>query len=131
VICLPNPSHLDAINPVVEGYVRAAQKVEVTQKNLTEYDRNKHISIILHGDASFQGQGINYEVLQMSDLSNFTTGGTIHIVVNNQIGFTTAPSDNRHGHYATGLAKSIDCPIIHVNAEQPIEVEYAFKTAFE
>lgn len=67
----------------------------------------------------------------MSDLTNFTTGGSIHVVLNNQIGFTTNPTDNRQGHYSTGLGKSIDAPIIHVNAEKPIEVEYAFKTAIE
>lgn len=67
----------------------------------------------------------------MSDLSDFTTGGSIHVVVNNQIGFTTNPADNRHGLYSTNLGRTSDCPIIHVNAEEPLEVEYAFKTAIE
>lgn len=69
--------------------------------------------------------------MQMSDLSDFTTGGSIHVVVNNQVGFTTNPADNRHGLYSTNLGRTADCPIIHVNAEEPLEVEYAFKTAIE
>lgn len=69
--------------------------------------------------------------MQMSDLEHYTTGGSIHIILNNQIGFTTNPSENRHGLYSTGLGKSIDAPIIHVNAERPIEVEFAFKVATE
>lgn len=87
--------------------------------------------MLLHGDASFAGQGINYELMQMSDLSDFTTGGSIHVVANNQIGFTTNPADNRHGLYSTNLGRTADCPIIHVNAEEPIEVEYAFRTAID
>ena len=67
----------------------------------------------------------------MSDLENFTNGGSIHVVVNNQIDFTTSPADNRHGIYSTGLGKAADCPIIHVNADQPLEVEYALNTAME
>lgn len=127
---LPNPSHLDTINPVAEGYTRAAQKYESVRVD-KQVDRTKYISVLLHGDASFAGQGINYELMQMSDLSDFTTGGSIHVVANNQIGFTTNPADNRHGLYSTNLGRTADCPIIHVNAEEPIEVEYAFRTAID
>jgi len=90
-----------------------------------------YMPIILHGDASFQGQGINYELMQMADLDDYSTGGTIHVVCNNQIGFTTTPAENRHGLYSTVLGIGADVPVIHVNADCPIEVEYAFATAIQ
>jgi 2-oxoglutarate dehydrogenase E1 component len=114
---LPNPSHLELVDPVVCGYVRA------TQHNEHDQDRSKHVGILVHGDAAFAGQGILFETMQMSGLKNYSTGGTIHFVVNNQIGFTTTPMDARSGIYCTELAKSVNAPIIHVNGDDVDAVE--------
>lgn len=108
---LPNPSHLELVNPVVCGYVRGNQHFT------NDYQRRKKAGILIHGDAAFSGQGIVYETLMMSGLYNYRTGGTIHFIVNNQIGFTTTPIDATTGHYCTDLAKAIEAPILHVNAD--------------
>ena len=108
---LPNPSHLEAVNPVVMGHVKAVE-------DSLETDR-KTLAVLIHGDAAVAGQGVVYECLQMSYLQNYNTFGVIHIVANNQIGFTTTPAEARTGLYCTGVAKSIQAPIIHVNADEP------------
>ena len=109
----PNPSHLEAVDPVVLGFARA--KADVLYKS--EYDRI--LPILIHGDASLAGQGIVYEVLQMSDLKGYDTGGTIHFVINNQIGFTTDFDDARSSDYSTSLAATVQAPVLHVNGDDP------------
>ena len=108
-----NPSHLEAVDPVVEGMARAAQDWTYAE------DRSKVLPVLLHGDAAFAGEGAVAETLSMSALPGFTTGGTVHLVVNNQLGFTTAPSAGRSSVYATDIAKMIQSPIFHVNGDDP------------
>jgi 2-oxoglutarate dehydrogenase E1 component len=110
---MPNPSHLEAVDPVVVGFARA--KADVLYKS----DFDKILPILIHGDASVAGQGIVYEVLQMSDLQGYYTGGTIHFVINNQIGFTTDFDDARSSDYCTSLAAAIQAPVFHVNGDDP------------
>lgn len=110
----PNPSHLEGVDPVVEGQTRAKQ---VFRNN--ENSQNQVIPILVHGDAAIAGQGVVYETLQLSRLKGYSTGGTIHLVINNQIGFTTLPSDGRSTRYCTDIAKAFGAPVIHVNAEDP------------
>jgi 2-oxoglutarate dehydrogenase E1 component len=108
---LPNPSHLEAVDPVVVGFARAKADV------LYNSDFDKILPILIHGDASVAGQGVVYEVLQMSDLDGYFTGGTIHFVINNQIGFTTDFEDARSSDYCTSLAAMIHAPVLHVNGD--------------
>jgi len=110
-----NPSHLEAVDPVVEGTARARQRI----RGDTEH-RRKVLPLLLHGDAAFAGQGIVAETLNMSQLHGYGTGGTVHVVVNNQIGFTTIPEDARSSMYATDIAKMIEVPIYHVNGDDPL-----------
>ncbi len=110
---MPNPSHLEAVNPVVVGFARA--KADVMYQS--EFDRI--LPILIHGDASVAGQGIVYEVLQMSYLKGYYTGGTIHYVINNQIGFTTDFDDARSSDYCTSLAAAVQAPVFHVNGDDP------------
>jgi 2-oxoglutarate dehydrogenase E1 component len=110
-----NPSHLEAVDPVVEGTARARQRL----RNDTEH-RRKVLPLLIHGDAAFAGQGIVAETLNMSQLHGYGTGGTVHLVVNNQIGFTTLPEDARSSMYATDVAKMIEAPIFHVNGDDPL-----------
>lgn len=126
VVLAPNPSHLEAVDPVVEGMARARQRF---LSDTTE--RKQVIPILVHGDAAFAGQGMVAEVLNLSQLPGYRTGGTIHLVVNNQIGFTTLPADARSTKYCTDVAKMIDAPIIHVNGDRPQEVAHAAKLAIE
>ncbi|WP_422930775.1 2-oxoglutarate dehydrogenase E1 component [Singulisphaera sp. PoT] len=119
----PNPSHLEAVNPVVEGRMRAKQR------RFKDRDRKLGIPILIHGDAAFAGQGLVAETLNLSQLPGYRTGGTIHIVVNNQIGFTTAPSESRSTRYCTDVAKMIEVPIFHVNGEDPEAVVYVAELA--
>ena len=121
-----NPSHLEAVDPVVEGKARARQRT----LDDTAY-RKKVVPILIHGDAAFIGQGVVAEVFNMSQLPGYSTGGTIHIVVNNQIGFTTLPADSRSSEYCTEIAKMVDAPIFHVNGEDPIAVMEMAKIALE
>ena len=107
----PNPSHLEAVDPVVEGRVRAKQR------RFKDRDRKLGVPVLIHGDAAFAGQGLVAETLNLSQLPGYRTGGTVHIVVNNQIGFTTAPADGRSTRYCTDVAKMIEVPIFHVNGE--------------
>ena len=121
-----NPSHLEAVNPVVVGKVRAKQD----QLGDSE-DRRKVMALTLHGDAAFAGQGVVTETLSMADLRGYRTGGTVHMIVNNQIGFTTAPKYSRYTPYPTDVAKGIQAPIFHVNGDDPEAVVFACKLATE
>ena len=120
-----NPSHLEAVDPVVLGKVRAKQ----LQRGDTE--RSQVASILMHGDAAFAGQGLVAESLELSDLVGFCTGGTIHIIVNNQIGFTTAPSAARSSPYPSDVAKGVQAPIFHVNGDDPEAVVEVARAAAE
>jgi 2-oxoglutarate dehydrogenase E1 component len=121
-----NPSHLEWVDPVVEGIVRAKQ----TRLNDSK-EHKKVIPLLIHGDAAFAGQGVVAETLNLSQLSGYRTGGTIHIIVNNQIGFTTTPEDARSTVYATDVAKMIQSPIFHVNGDDPEASLWAAQLAFE
>lgn len=120
-----NPSHLEAVNPVLEGIVRAKQD-KLNVKNSFSV-----MPILLHGDASFAGQGVNMETLQMGQLSGYRTGGTIHVVVNNQVGFTTSPHASRTARYSTDIAKMINAPVFHVNGDDPEACVRVARIAFE
>ncbi|MBS2969241.1 2-oxoglutarate dehydrogenase E1 component [Metabacillus sp. KIGAM252] len=113
-----NPSHLEYIDPIVEGYTRAAQENRKVS-GFPEIDTSKSLAILIHGDAAFPGEGIVAETLNLSQLKGYQTGGTIHIIANNMIGFTTESSDSRSTRYASDLAKGYEIPIIHVNADDP------------
>lgn len=121
-----NPSHLEWVDPVVEGVVRAKQTRIGDIK-----DHRKIMPVLLHGDAAFAGQGVVAETLNLSQLSGYRTGGTIHIIINNQIGFTTTPEDARSSQYATDVAKMIQAPIFHVNGDDPEASLWVAKLAFE
>ena len=121
----PNPSHLEAVDPVVLGFIRA--KADKIYHN----DYTKCVPILIHGDAAVAGQGIIYEIIQMSKLEGFTTGGTIHFVINNQVGFTTDFDDARSSIYCTDIAKTIDAPILHVNGDDPEAVVFCSYLASE
>ena len=120
-----NPSHLEAVNPVVLGQTRAKQFFH------KDKERNKVIPILIHGDAAFAGQGVVAECFAMSGLPGHNTGGTIHIIVNNQIGFTTSPRFARSSPYPSDVAKMVDAPIIHENGDDPEAVVYAARIASE
>ncbi|GAB3962290.1 2-oxoglutarate dehydrogenase E1 component [Spirosoma harenae] len=121
----PNPSHLEAVNPVVEGFVRAQTDEEY------KGDFKKIMPILIHGDAAVAGQGIVYEVTQMAKLAGYQTGGTVHFVINNQIGFTTDFEDARSSIYCSDVAKIVDAPIFHVNGDDPEAVIFCAKLAVE
>jgi len=114
----PNPSHLEAIDPIVEGMARAAGTA-TDHAGAPEFDPTRSIPILIHGDAAFPGQGIVAETLNLSRLPGYQTGGTIHIIVNNQLGFTAVPRDSYSTSYASGLARGFKIPIVHVNADDP------------
>ncbi len=120
-----NPSHLEAVNPVVLGKVRAKQA------QVNDSDRTRVLPILLHGDAAFAGQGVVAECFGLSGLAGHRTGGTMHIVVNNQIGFTTAPHFSRSSPYPTDIALMVEAPIFHVNGDDPEAVVHAAKVATE
>lgn len=113
-----NPSHLEFVNPVVVGYTRAAQEKR-NEKGFPKQDQNSSLGILIHGDAAFPGQGVVAETLNLSRLKGYQTGGTIHIIANNMIGFTTESEDSRSTNYASDLAKGFEIPIVHVNADDP------------
>ncbi len=120
-----NPSHLEWVNPVVEGVVRAKQT------RLGDKEHKKIMPLLIHGDAAFAGQGVVAETLNLSQLKGYRTGGTVHIIINNQIGFTTTPEDARSSVYATDVAKMIQAPIFHVNGDDPEAALWVTKLAFE
>ncbi len=124
----PNPSHLEFVNPVVVGRARAAQERR-GQAGPPLQDPTASLAIQIHGDAAFPGQGVVAETLNMSRLPGYTVGGSIHIIVNNQIGFTTMPTDDRSTLYASDLAKGFEIPIVHVNADDPVACIAAAKMA--
>ncbi|MCX6955900.1 MAG: 2-oxoglutarate dehydrogenase E1 component [Verrucomicrobia bacterium] len=121
-----NPSHLEIVNPVVEGKARARQRM----RGATE-QRNRVLPLLIHGDAAFAGQGIVAETLNFSQLPGYRTGGTLHFVINNQIGFTTEPRDSRSTRYCTDVAKMIEAPIFHVNGDDPEAVCMVAQLALE
>jgi 2-oxoglutarate dehydrogenase E1 component len=118
MVLAPNPSHLEAVNPVIEGMVRASQDI-TDRPGEPGRDPRASVAIAIHGDAAFPGQGVVAETLNMAGLRGFTTGGTIHIIINNQVGFTTDPQDSRSTLYASDLAKGFEIPVVHVNADDP------------
>ncbi len=118
-----NPSHLELVNPVVEGMVRAKQYY------LGDLDRVRVVPVLIHGDAAFTGQGIVQETLGLSEMPYWRTGGTIHFIINNQIGFTTMPKQGRFTPYPSDVAKTIQAPVFHVNGDDPEQVVYAMKLA--
>ena len=118
VIMSPNPSHLEFVNPVVEGMARASQE-DRGEAGPPAHDPGKALPILVHGDAAFPGQGTVAETLNLANLNGYTTGGTIHVIANNQIGYTTEPEDSRSTLYASDLAKGFEIPIVHVNADDP------------
>ena len=120
-----NPSHLEWVNPVVEGRVRAKQD------RRGDRDRRRVMPLLIHGDAAFMGQGVVAETLNMAGLEGYATGGTIHVVVNNQIGFTTVPGDGRSTRYATDITRMLKVPVFHVNGEDPEAVGQVTKLAIE
>lgn len=130
VFLAPNPSHLEAVNPVVEGIARAIAD------EVNDEEHRSILPILLHGDAAFAGQGVVAETLNMARLQGYSTGGTIHIIINNQIGFTTSPEDSRSTPYATGIAKMLQVPILHVNGDDPEaclaagQFAFAYREAF-
>jgi 2-oxoglutarate dehydrogenase E1 component len=129
-----NPSHLEAVNPVVEGRARAEQTDRSTRAGV--HDPGVALPILIHGDAAFAGQGVVAETLNLEGLGGYTTGGTLHLIANNQIGYTTDPAEGRSTRYSSDLAKGFDCPIIHVNADDPeaaisaIRLALAFRRRF-
>jgi len=122
---VPNPSHLESVNPVVEGFSRA--KADLLYKS----DYNKIIPILIHGDAAVAGQGVVYETVQMSQLEGYFTGGTIHFVINNQVGFTTDFDDARSSTYCTAAASLVQAPVFHVNGDDPEAVVFVTRLATE
>ncbi|RWW30578.1 hypothetical protein BHE74_00001745 [Ensete ventricosum] len=116
-----NPSHLEAVDPLVVGKTRAKQYYS------NDIDRIKNMGVLIHGDGSFAGQGVVYETLHLSALPNYTTGGTIHIVINNQVAFTTDPRSGRSSQYCTDVAKALNAPIFHVNGDDMEAVVHVFK----
>ncbi|HYN03164.1 MAG TPA: multifunctional oxoglutarate decarboxylase/oxoglutarate dehydrogenase thiamine pyrophosphate-binding subunit/dihydrolipoyllysine-residue succinyltransferase subunit, partial [Vicinamibacteria bacterium] len=125
VTVAPNPSHLEFVDPVVEGMVRAKQDA------IGDREHARVLPILLHGDSAFAGQGVVAETMHLSGLHGYRTGGTIHVVVNNQIGFTTLPEDSRSSTYATDVAKMVHAPAFHVNGDDPEAVAYVAGLALE
>ncbi len=129
-----NPSHLEAVNPVVEGRARAEQTDRSTRAGV--HDPGVALPILIHGDAAFAGQGVVAETLNLEGLAGYTTGGTLHLIANNQVGYTTDPAEGRSTRYSSDLAKGFDVPIIHVNADDPeaaisaIRLALAFRQRF-
>ncbi|HWJ22453.1 MAG TPA: 2-oxoglutarate dehydrogenase E1 component, partial [Gemmatimonadaceae bacterium] len=114
LLLMPNPSHLEFVNPVINGVARAHQRLA---ENPAERDERSVLTVCIHGDAAFIGEGVVAETFNMSRLRGYRVGGTLHVIVNNQVGFTTDPTDSRSTHYASDLAKGFDVPVVHVNGD--------------
>ena len=128
----PNPSHLEAVDPVVEGMTRARQDALIVRLDLQRQEAmNRALPVLLHGDAAFAGQGIVMETLQLAQLRGYRTGGTIHIIINNQIGFTTSPEAGRSSIYSTDVARMTQLPIFHINGEDPEAAYRALRIALD
>ncbi|WP_031497260.1 multifunctional oxoglutarate decarboxylase/oxoglutarate dehydrogenase thiamine pyrophosphate-binding subunit/dihydrolipoyllysine-residue succinyltransferase subunit [Bryobacter aggregatus] len=125
VTLAPNPSHLEAVDPVVEGIVRPKQE------RLGDTKRERVIPVLVHGDAAFAGQGVVMETFNLSQLEGYTTGGTVHLVINNQIGFTTNPQEARSSSYCTDIARMVQAPIFHVNGDDPEACFRVMQAAFD
>jgi 2-oxoglutarate dehydrogenase E1 component len=131
----PNPSHLEFVNPVVEGMTRASQETR-DHDGSPQQDVDNTLPLLIHGDAAFPGEGVVAETLNLWNLQGYTVGGTIHIIVNNQLGFTTEPRDYRSTHFASDLAKGFEIPVIHVNADDPdaalmaVRMAHAYRDEF-
>ncbi|HUK19137.1 MAG TPA: multifunctional oxoglutarate decarboxylase/oxoglutarate dehydrogenase thiamine pyrophosphate-binding subunit/dihydrolipoyllysine-residue succinyltransferase subunit [Bryobacteraceae bacterium] len=121
----PNPSHLEAVDPVVEGIVRPKQD------RLGDSERERVIPVLIHGDAAFAGQGVVAETLNLAQLDGYSTGGTVHLIINNQIGFTTLPDESRSTPYSTDVARGVQAPIFHVNGDSPQAAVRALQVAFD
>ena len=130
VTMAPNPSHLEAVNPVVVGMARAAG-THADRAGAAEFDGGTTLPILIHGDAAFPGQGIVAETLNLSRLAGYDTGGTIHVIANNQLGFTATPAESYSTSYASGLARGFKIPIVHVNADDPAACLEAARLAWE
>jgi 2-oxoglutarate dehydrogenase E1 component len=134
VVLAANPSHLEAVDPVVEGETRAAQTDHATPT--AEHDPRQALALLIHGDAAFPAQGVVAETFNLQALDGYSTGGTFHLIANNQIGFTTDPNEGRSTRYSSDLAKGFDSPIIHVNADDPeaalsaVRLALAFRQRF-
>ena len=132
-VLVPNPSHLEVVNPVLQGYARALQR---NAQDPYERDEFAVVPICIHGDAAFPGEGIVAETFNLAHLRGYSVGGTLHIIVNNQVGFTTDPTDSRSTRFASDLAKGFEMPIIHVNADDPeacviaMRIAVAYRTTF-
>src|SRR4029078_13672429 len=126
VTLVANPSHLEVVDPVLEGVARAKQD----QLNLGEQGYTV-LPIAVHGDAAFAGQGVVAETLQLSQLRGYRTGGTLHVIINNQVGFTTAPEASRSSEYCTDVAKMVQAPIFHVNGDDPEAACWVARLAVE
>src|SRR6267378_5156968 len=127
----PNPSHLEAVDPVVEGMSRATQDSVMESDRAREEAMNQALPVLLHGDAAFAGQGIVMETLQLAQLRGYRTGGTIHIIINNQIGFTTSPGLGRSSIYSTDVARMTQIPIFHINGDDPEAAYRALRIALD
>jgi 2-oxoglutarate dehydrogenase E1 component len=130
VTMAPNPSHLEAVNPVVVGMARAAG-ASVDRAGAAHFNGGITLPILIHGDAAFPGQGVVAETLNLSRLAGYDTGGTIHIIANNQLGFTATPADSYSTSYASGLARGFKIPIVHVNADDPVACLEAARLSWE
>jgi 2-oxoglutarate dehydrogenase E1 component len=128
VVMVPNPSHLELVDPVVQGMARAADE-DRARAGRPAQDEVASLAVLIHGDASFMGQGIVAETLNLSGLPGYRTGGTLHLIANNQLGFTTVPSEDRSTLYASDLAKGFEIPVVHVNAHDPIACLAAVRLA--
>jgi 2-oxoglutarate dehydrogenase E1 component len=125
IYLMNNPSHLEAVDPVVEGFARGRQDL------LAKDERKRVLALLIHGDAAFAGQGVVAETLNMSQLEGYTTGGTIHVIINNQIGYTTLPENARSSRYSTDIAKMLMVPVFHVHGENPEAVVHVMRLAAE